>query len=215
MGAVHAIAHQSDSASPIEMPRIAVDNRGVIQAWNHAAQELLGYSRRQTLGRSVTVLLADGEASTAGAGSPAGPACVDRHGEVTLRHRDGHLVSCCLQQFAALAGEFGVLLSRPHRPVLGQRPRRVVLLDHQARIARHRCLAKPGSRPHRASISSRAPRPGPRPTPRSRRPGPLRAPSGCPDHTGEGRAGRRDRARSPEVAGGGLERRQRPYSLPT
>ncbi|WUL28018.1 PAS domain-containing protein [Streptomyces sp. NBC_00353] len=93
------------------MPRIAVDNRGVIQAWNHAAQELLGYSRRQTLGRSVTVLLADGEASTAGDGSPAGQACVDRHGEVTLRHRDGQLVSCCLQQFAALAGEFGVLLS--------------------------------------------------------------------------------------------------------
>ncbi|CAM5590250.1 hypothetical protein SALBM311S_03189 [Streptomyces alboniger] len=38
---------------------------------------------------------------------------------------------------------------RPHRSVLGQRARRVVLRHHQTRVARHEPLAQPGRGPHR------------------------------------------------------------------
>lgn len=40
-------------------------------------------------------------------------------------------------------------VGRPHRPVLAQRARRVLLRHHQARSARRSALAQPGSRPHR------------------------------------------------------------------
>lgn len=40
-------------------------------------------------------------------------------------------------------------VGRPHRPVLGQRPRRVVLRNHRARVARRPVLAQPGGSPLR------------------------------------------------------------------
>ncbi|MBZ9645026.1 SpoIIE family protein phosphatase [Streptomyces sp. PSKA30] len=107
MGVVRAHVHQTGSVYPANSPCLTVDDRGVILDWNEAAQELLGYSWRQILGRPVTVLFADGEASAAGGGFPGGPTGKGSHGQVVLRHCDGHLVSCYIGRICAEAGGNG------------------------------------------------------------------------------------------------------------
>ncbi|WP_327316599.1 SpoIIE family protein phosphatase [Streptomyces sp. NBC_01235] len=69
--------------------RVTVDEHGTVTGWNDGAEVLLGYRAGQVLGRPAVALLAE---------EPAAPELppFDRlprwHGELALRHRDGHRV---------------------------------------------------------------------------------------------------------------------------
>jgi len=69
--------------------RATLDEDGTVTGWNDGAEQLLGYAAAQILGRPAVILLAD---------EPTAPdlppfAGLPRwHGEVALRHRDGHRV---------------------------------------------------------------------------------------------------------------------------
>ncbi len=69
--------------------RATVDEHGTVTGWSEGAEQLLGYSSAQILGRPAASLLA--EEPTAGDLPPLSE--LPRwHGTLTLRHRDGHHV---------------------------------------------------------------------------------------------------------------------------
>ena len=82
---------------------ISIDSRGVVTDWNLRAEELLGWSRREALGRPLTELIVPPdrrEAHEAGLarlarGEP--PRILGQRTEMTARHRDGHEVSVELE----------------------------------------------------------------------------------------------------------------------
>ncbi|MGW1028249.1 SpoIIE family protein phosphatase [Streptomyces sp. NPDC002577] len=69
--------------------RALIDEHGIVTQWNEGAERLLGYSSAQILGRSASTLLAEAPPK-----EEVPP--LDRvprwHGELALRHRDGHRV---------------------------------------------------------------------------------------------------------------------------
>ncbi|MES4905407.1 MULTISPECIES: SpoIIE family protein phosphatase [unclassified Streptomyces] len=69
--------------------RATLDERGTVTGWNEGAHRLLGHPGPAVLGRPASRLLADGAA----ADLPASPERLTRwSGQLTLRHRDGHML---------------------------------------------------------------------------------------------------------------------------
>ncbi|MFG2882315.1 SpoIIE family protein phosphatase [Streptomyces sp. NPDC048297] len=60
---------------------LAVDDEGVVVAWSTAAEHLLGYTARESIGRKAREFMADVPGAEA-------------HADVVLRHRDGRPVAC-------------------------------------------------------------------------------------------------------------------------
>ncbi|GGO89988.1 SpoIIE family protein phosphatase [Wenjunlia tyrosinilytica] len=88
-----------NTSGPFAVPHAAVvvvDEGGVIERWSRAAQELLGHSADEVLGRSVTALLPPGK--------DADSALSDRQrvedgwsARALVAHRDGHTVDVAVQ----------------------------------------------------------------------------------------------------------------------
>lgn len=74
--------HTGGVYGPEDMASLVVDDVGTVIGWSDAAENLLGYSGRQVLGRSAKDLLI---AEVPGDGKGF---------DVVLRHRDGHPVGC-------------------------------------------------------------------------------------------------------------------------
>jgi diguanylate cyclase (GGDEF)-like protein/PAS domain S-box-containing protein len=78
---------------------VSVDGHGLVESWNHAAEELFGWPAREALGRSFAGLILPAAPSAAdspggdpeGAGLP--PHALDRIVEVEARHRDGSVLA--------------------------------------------------------------------------------------------------------------------------
>lgn len=70
-----------------------LDGRGTVVGWTRTAQQLVGYSAAEVVGRSVAVLLEAAETRTGATVFPrAGRASVPWSGSAKIRHRDGHTV---------------------------------------------------------------------------------------------------------------------------
>ncbi|QOV42014.1 SpoIIE family protein phosphatase [Streptomyces chromofuscus] len=86
-GAAGAGRGEADRAS------FVVDGEGIVVAWNAAAEDLLGHSAQEVLGRSAKDLVVT-------------DATVDRRtADVVLRHRDGHHIGCRVRVNAEPAAE--------------------------------------------------------------------------------------------------------------
>ncbi|MCX4515296.1 SpoIIE family protein phosphatase [Streptomyces sp. NBC_01619] len=95
---------QTRLAEPVslrEMPDAAIamiDAEGTVVGWTHAAQELVGYSPREMVGRSVTQMLPSShDALRASAYAEEFRAQGGWSGTVAVRHRDGHTLTMALR----------------------------------------------------------------------------------------------------------------------
>jgi PAS domain S-box-containing protein len=84
-----------------EMPDAAIamiDAKGTVVGWTQAAQELVGYSPRELVGRSIAHLLpSSDDALRASAYAEKFRAEGDWSGTVAVRHRDGHTLTMTLR----------------------------------------------------------------------------------------------------------------------
>ncbi|MFC4610405.1 SpoIIE family protein phosphatase [Streptomyces maoxianensis] len=84
-----------------EMPDAAIamiDAKGTVVGWTQAAQELVGYSPRELVGRSIAHLLpSSDDALRASAYAEEFRAQGDWSGTVAVRHRDGHTLTMALR----------------------------------------------------------------------------------------------------------------------
>ncbi|MFF2129238.1 SpoIIE family protein phosphatase [Streptomyces olivochromogenes] len=91
----------TEPVSPREIPDAAIamlDMQGTVVGWTHAAEQLVGYSAGEVVGRSATHVLPPGEHA------PSAPAFAEQcraqdgwSGTVTVRHRDGHAINMTLR----------------------------------------------------------------------------------------------------------------------
>ncbi|WP_329528579.1 SpoIIE family protein phosphatase [Streptomyces sp. NBC_01462] len=94
----HALAKP---VSPQEIPDAAIamlDAEGTVVGWTHAAEQLVGYSAGEVVGRSAAQVLPPAEdAPSAAAFAEQCRAQEGWAGAVTVRHRDGHAIKMTLR----------------------------------------------------------------------------------------------------------------------
>lgn len=110
----------AEPVSPQEMPDAAIamlDAEGTVVGWTHAAEQLVGYSAGEVVGRSAAHVLPPAEdAPSASAFAEQCRAQEGWSGAVTVRHRDGHAIKMTLR--------ISLLWGRDSRhPVAGVRDR--------------------------------------------------------------------------------------------
>ncbi|MFE2708609.1 SpoIIE family protein phosphatase [Streptomyces mirabilis] len=91
----------TEPVSPREIPDAAIamlDAEGTVVGWTHAAEQLVGYSAAEVVGRSAAHVLPPAESA------PSAPAFAEQcraqdgwSGTVTVRHRDGHAIKMTLR----------------------------------------------------------------------------------------------------------------------
>ncbi|MFB7445243.1 SpoIIE family protein phosphatase [Streptomyces mirabilis] len=91
----------SEPVSPREVPDAAIamlDAEGTVVGWTHAAEQLVGYSAREVVGRSAAHVLPPAEdAPSASAFAEQCRAQDGWSGTVMVRHRDGHAIKMTLR----------------------------------------------------------------------------------------------------------------------
>ncbi|WP_328513272.1 PAS domain-containing SpoIIE family protein phosphatase/ATP-binding protein [Streptomyces mirabilis] len=91
----------AEPVSPQEMPDAAIamlDAEGTVVGWTHAAEQLVGYSAGEVVGRSAAHVLPPAEdAPSASAFAEQCRAQEGWSGAVTVRHRDGHAIKMTLR----------------------------------------------------------------------------------------------------------------------
>ncbi|MGW7044188.1 SpoIIE family protein phosphatase [Streptomyces avermitilis] len=91
----------AEPVSPRETPDAAIamlDAEGTVVGWTHAAEQLVGYSAGEVVGRSATHVLPPAEdAPSASVFAEQGRALDGWSGAVTVRHRDGHAIKMTLR----------------------------------------------------------------------------------------------------------------------
>ncbi|MFF1604750.1 SpoIIE family protein phosphatase [Streptomyces mirabilis] len=91
----------AEPVSPREIPDAAIamlDAEGTVVGWTHAAEQLVGYSAGEVVGRSAAHVLPPAKSA------PSAPAFAEQcraqdgwSGAVTVRHRDGHAIKMTLR----------------------------------------------------------------------------------------------------------------------
>ncbi|MER5537661.1 SpoIIE family protein phosphatase [Streptomyces mirabilis] len=91
----------TEPVSPREIPDAAIamlDAEGTVVGWTHAAEQLVGYSAGEVVGRSAAHVLPPAEdALSASAFAEQCRAQDGWSGTVTVRHRDGHAINMTLR----------------------------------------------------------------------------------------------------------------------
>ncbi|MEU8911163.1 SpoIIE family protein phosphatase [Streptomyces mirabilis] len=91
----------AEPVSPQEIPDAAIamlDAEGTVVGWTHAAEQLVGYSAGEVVGRSAAHVLPPAEdAPSASAFAEQCRAQEGWSGAVTVRHRDGHAIKMTLR----------------------------------------------------------------------------------------------------------------------
>ncbi|MFF4550551.1 SpoIIE family protein phosphatase [Streptomyces sp. NPDC001406] len=94
-------SHRAELVSPREMPDAAIamiDAEGTVVGWTQAAQQLVGYSAGEVVGRSAAHMLPPAEdAQRASAFAEQCHARGGWSGTATIRHRDGHTLRMTLR----------------------------------------------------------------------------------------------------------------------
>ncbi|GHD80392.1 hypothetical protein GCM10010317_102310 [Streptomyces mirabilis] len=91
----------TEPVSPREIPDATIamlDTEGTVVGWTHAAEQLVGYSAGEVVGRSAAHVLSPAEdAPSASAFAEQCRAQNGWSGTVTVRHRDGHAIKMTLR----------------------------------------------------------------------------------------------------------------------
>ncbi|MFE5086291.1 SpoIIE family protein phosphatase [Streptomyces mirabilis] len=87
------LGKRSNTREVSESAVAMLDERGTVFAWTQAAEQLLGYSAGDVVGRSAALVLpSSGETPTISAFIEQWRAHNDWSGTMTVRHRDGHML---------------------------------------------------------------------------------------------------------------------------